>query len=133
VLARAAAHPDLSAIAVDDRFLFNAMAYYGRDRLAAGAPPLTAWVREATPQNQAESTHPLTPALGRRVLVASLVEDFRPEIRRDFGRTFGAMETAVRLDEERTRTVETFIAEGYAPRPRDPRTGLPVSPRPTAP
>ena len=41
VMARAKAEPGLSAIALDDRFLFNAMQYYGRDELSRpGAPPL---------------------------------------------------------------------------------------------
>lgn len=63
----------LSAIAVDDRFLFNALAYYGRDYLAeAGAPPLRIWLRKSHAGNQAEAVAPLTPALGRRVLVVSL-------------------------------------------------------------
>jgi hypothetical protein len=132
VLARV--EPGLTAIAVDDRFLYNAMAYYGRDRLRApGAPPLTVWVREATPQNQAESTDPLTPTLGGRVLAANLVEDYRAEMKRDFARTSAARDSVVRLDPERTREVHTFIANGYVRQPRDPRTGLPVIPGPTPP
>jgi 4-amino-4-deoxy-L-arabinose transferase-like glycosyltransferase len=133
VMARASAEPGLTAIAVDDRFLFNAFSYYGRERLAAPtAPPLTMWVREAAPQNQAESTHPLTPALGRRVLAVSLVEDFRGELKADFDRVIAARDAVVPLDPERTRAVQTFIGEGFAPRPRDPVTGLPT-PRPRAP
>ena len=126
--------PGLTAIAVDDRFLYNAMAYYGRDRLRApGAPPLTVWVREAEPQNQAESTTPLTPTLGDRVLAANLVEDYRAEMKRDFVRTAAPRDSVVRLDPERTRAVHTFIASGYVRQPRDPATGLPVSPGPTPP
>lgn len=62
----------LSAIAVDDRFLFNAMAYYGRDYFSRpDAAPLRIWVKGHA-GNQAEANAPLTPELGRRVLVASL-------------------------------------------------------------
>jgi 4-amino-4-deoxy-L-arabinose transferase-like glycosyltransferase len=62
----------ISAIAVDDRFMFNAMAYYGRDYFARpGAAPLTIWVK-GKPGNQAEVEAPLTPAVGERVLVAAL-------------------------------------------------------------
>lgn len=63
----------LSAIAVDDRFLFNALSYYGRDYIGTSdAPPLTMWLRKSHAGNQAEATAPLTPALGRRVLAVSL-------------------------------------------------------------
>lgn len=126
VLARAAREPGLTAIAVDDRFLFNAMAYYGRDALARpGAPPLRMWVREAVPQNQAEATAPLTGANGRRVLGASLVERFRPEFQADFVAASPANAAEVRLDRKRTRRIELFIGSDFRPLPRDPRTGLP--------
>ena len=76
----------LSAIAVDDRFLFNALAYYGRDYLnGPDAPPLTIWVRKSHAGNQAEATAPLTPALGRRVLVVSLDGLQANRIAADFG------------------------------------------------
>lgn len=132
VLARV--EPGLTAIAVDDRFLYNAIAYYGRERLAApDAPPLTVWVREATPQNQAEATAPLTGGQGRRVLAASLVEDFRGEMKADFRRTRDAADVTVPLDPKRSRAVQIFVAEAFSPKPRDPETGLPISARPTRP
>ncbi len=78
----------LSAIAVDDRFLFNALSYYGRDYLAEeGAPPLRIWLRKSHAGNQAEATAPLTPALGRRVLVVSLEGLQAERIRADFATT----------------------------------------------
>lgn len=62
----------LTAIAVDDRFMFNAMAYYGRDYFAReDAPPLKIWVKGKA-GNQAEAEAPLTPAVGGRVLIAAL-------------------------------------------------------------
>lgn len=131
VLARAAAEPDLTALAVDDRFLFNAMAYYGRDRLPASAP-LVIWVREAGAQNEAESSRPLTPALGGRVLVASLNADYRPEIERDFGAVSSASAASVPLDRGRSREVTLLVGEHFAPLPRDPTSGLPPD-RPTPP
>ncbi|MDP8916886.1 MAG: glycosyltransferase family 39 protein, partial [Pseudomonadota bacterium] len=74
-----------TAVTTDDRFLFNALAYYARDFWARpGAPPLRMWVREASPQNQAEAEAPLTPALAGRVLHASLTPAYRPEAARDF-------------------------------------------------
>jgi 4-amino-4-deoxy-L-arabinose transferase-like glycosyltransferase len=116
----------LTAVAVDDRFLFNAIAYYGRDRLGrSGLPPLTAWVRMATPQTQAETTDPLTPALGRRVLVASIVPGYRAEAVADFARAGPWSDASVRLDPRRERDLALVVAEGYRPLLRDPVTGLP--------
>ncbi len=121
----------LTAIAVDDRFLFNAAAYYGRDFFALpGQPPLRMWVREAHPQNQAETTDPLTPAEGGRVLAASLEPVFRDEMVRDFKAVSGREIVSIRLDKKRKRRAEIFIAEGFAPQPRDPRTGKPIPTRP---
>lgn len=81
----------LSAIAVDDRFLFNAVSYYGRDYIGGpDAPPLTIWLRRGHAGNQAEATAPLTPALGRRVLVVSLEGIQQPRIAADFGKTVDA-------------------------------------------
>lgn len=128
VLARADRETGLSAVAVDDRFYFNALAYYGRDWWRDPArPPLRMWVREITPQNQAETTAPLTRAEGGRVLAVSGVPTFREELRADFSRSGPAQPVAVRLDPERTRDFALFVGEGFAPRPRDPATGLPVA------
>jgi len=75
----------LTAVAVDDRFLFNAMSYYGRDYFGGpDAPPLTIWLRRSHAGNQAEATAPLTPALGRRVLVVSLEGLQADRVRADF-------------------------------------------------
>lgn len=120
-----------SAIAVDDRFLFNAMAYYGRDFFALpGQPPLRMWVREAHAQNQAETTDPLTLSVGRRVLAASLEPDFRKEMQADFKATSEMEIFSVALDRKRKRRAEIFVAEDFAPQPRDPTTGKPIPKRP---
>jgi 4-amino-4-deoxy-L-arabinose transferase-like glycosyltransferase len=119
----------LTAIAVDDRFLFNAAAYYGRDYFGhLGAPPLTMWARETHPNNQAEVEAPLTPALGRRVLTASYEGQYGREMAADFRSVSGAEVIGVRLDAKHRRRTELFIGEGFAPRPRDPKTGLPPTP-----
>lgn len=129
VLDAAAAAAPVDAIAVDDRFLFNTMAYYGRERLAApAAPPLRMWVREASPHNQAELEAPLTPDLGGRVLMASIEPRFRGEFAADFGRAEPWRPAPVRLDARRERDLALAVGEGFAPRPRDPRTGLPPAP-----
>ncbi|MHB8284187.1 MAG: ArnT family glycosyltransferase [Caulobacteraceae bacterium] len=122
----AAATGPVSAIAVDDRFLFNALAYYGRDMLhAPGAPPLRMWVREAKAHNEAETSAPLTPAQGGRVLFASVVDRYRGEAMRDFNASQVTSVASVRLDPKHNREIYTFIGQGYVRRPRD-RSGLPV-------
>jgi 4-amino-4-deoxy-L-arabinose transferase-like glycosyltransferase len=122
-----------SAVTTDDRFLFNAMAYYGRSFWSRrGAPPLRMWVREAEPQNQAETEAPLLPAQAERVLHASINPDYQPEAARDF-RAWRALEVvSVRLDRKRTRETALFEARGWARAPRDPLTRRPYA-RPTAP
>ncbi|HEY8573936.1 glycosyltransferase family 39 protein [Phenylobacterium sp.] len=117
----------LSAIAVNNRFLYYAMNYYGRDRLP-GMPPLRAWLLAATPQNQAETSAPLIPAEGRRVLGVALEGNYRPEMMADFRRTLGFEIANVSLDRRRKRRVEMFVGEDFAPRPRPGDTGRPTPP-----
>ena len=120
----------LSSIAMDDRFLFNVTAYYGRDYFKTpGAPPLKMWVHEARPQNQAETEAPLNAEFGRRALIASLEGDYRPEIEQDFTKTSGLEIVRVRLDRKHVRRTDLFIAEDFRPLPRDPVTGLPPKPK----
>ncbi|CAN5275222.1 glycosyltransferase family 39 protein [soil metagenome] len=124
-----ALHGGITAVAVDDRFLYNVAAYYGRDYFGApGAPPLKMWVHEIAARNQAEAEAPLDAALGRRALIASLEGTYRAKIRQDFKATSDLQIVSVRLDRKRSRKTELFIAEGFAPVPRDPVTGLPPDP-----
>jgi len=120
---------EVSAVAMDDRFVYNAAAYYGRDYFGQpGAPPLRMWVHEAHPQNQAETEAPLDAHYGRRALIVSLEGGYRPEIEQDFKATSGLQIARVRLDKKRSRRIDLFVAEGFAPLPRDPLTGLPPEP-----
>ncbi|MFA7263593.1 MAG: glycosyltransferase family 39 protein [Caulobacter sp.] len=121
----------LSAIAVDDRFLFNALAYYGRDYIGTpDAPPLAIWLRRSHAGNQAETVAPLTPALGRRVLVVSLEGNQAPRIAADFARapTVGVLRQILSIkcaaryrDDEKTynhrclRRETLILGEGFAP------------------
>ncbi|WP_374574060.1 ArnT family glycosyltransferase [Phenylobacterium sp.] len=126
---RARREPGLTAVAVNDRFLFNAMAYYARDEIASGAlPPLTMWVRAAHPQTQAELTDPLTKARGARVLGVIMGRSHADEMHADFGRVRGQEIDTIRLDRKHVRRLELFVGEPFAPRPRDPVTGLPTPP-----
>jgi hypothetical protein len=117
----------LSAIAVNNRFLYYAMNYYGRDRLAY-LPPLRAWLLAETPQNQAETSAPLTPAEGGRVLAVAMEGNYRPEMMADFRRTLGFEIASVSLDRKRKRRVEMFVGEGFEPRPRPGGSGRPTPP-----
>jgi 4-amino-4-deoxy-L-arabinose transferase-like glycosyltransferase len=118
ILDRAQREPDLTAIAVNNRFLFYAVAYYGRDRLTATAP-LTSWLLMGEPRNQAETAAPLTPALGRRVLMVSYEGWRRAEMQADFVRTSGLEIDSTWLDRSHKRRLEMFVGEGFAPRPRE--------------
>lgn len=125
VLRRAADEPGLSAIAVNNRFLFYAMSYYGRDAFAAGAPPLRSWLLMEAPQNQAETAAPLTPAEGRRVLAVAMEGNYRQAMEGDFRAASGLEIASVWLDRKRRRRIEMFVGEDFQPRPRDPVTGRP--------
>jgi 4-amino-4-deoxy-L-arabinose transferase-like glycosyltransferase len=127
-----ALHGGVTAVAVDDRFLYNVAAYYGRDYFGTpAAPPLKMWVHEIAPRNQAEVEAPLDAALGRRALIASLDGVYRAKIRQDFKTTSDLQIVRVRLDKKRSRRTDLFIAQGFQPVPRDPVTGLPPDPEPT--
>ncbi|MGA0605622.1 ArnT family glycosyltransferase [Phenylobacterium sp. VNQ135] len=125
VLRRAAVEPGLTAIAVNNRFLFYAMSYYGRDAFTGGAPPLRSWLLTGTPENQAEASAALRPAEGGRVLAVAMEGNYRAEMEGDFRRASGLEIASVWLDAKRRRRIEMFVGEGFAPKPRDPRTGRP--------
>jgi 4-amino-4-deoxy-L-arabinose transferase-like glycosyltransferase len=128
----AQAEAPLTAVAVDDRFLFNALSYYGRDdagRPAAALPaPLKAWVHLARPANQAEAETPLTAADGARVLAISADDTYRPAFEADFARATPAQPATINvaLDPKHKRRLDLFIGQGFTPRPRDPVTGRPI-------
>jgi len=128
ILDRAEREPGLTAIAVNNRFLFYAMSYYGRDRLGFGAPPLASWLLMEGPRNQAETTAPLTAAIGRRVLMVSYEGWRRAEMQADFAASRDLEIASVWLDRRHKRKVEMFVGEGFAPRPRNAATGLPTPP-----
>ncbi len=116
----------LSAIAVDDRFLFNALAYYDRAYFAARyAPPLRMWVREARPNNEAETSAPLTSSQGARVLFVDAVSRYRHEAQADFSEVRPVGSWSIPLDPKHARLIALFVGQNYSRRPRDPATGLP--------
>jgi 4-amino-4-deoxy-L-arabinose transferase-like glycosyltransferase len=125
VLRRAALEPELTAIAVNNRFLFYAMSYYGRDELPA-LPPLRSWLLTGEPENQAEASAALQPSEGDRVLAVSMEGAYRTEMEGDFRSASGLEIASIWLDAKRKRRIEMFIGEGFAPKPRDPTTGRPI-------
>lgn len=119
VLQRAAAEPGLTAIAVNNRFLYYALAYYGRDYFANPFnPPLRAWLIADHPQNQAEASAPLTPAAGGRVLAVAYEGWFLPQMTADFRATSGREIDSISLDRKHSRKLQMFVGEGFSPRPR---------------
>jgi hypothetical protein len=116
----------LSAIAVNDRFLYYAIAYYGRDFFREpGAPPLTYWLLTGKPENQAEESAPLDARTGVRVLAVSWEGWWRQAMMADFGFTMGREIDNVWLDPKHQRRIEMFVGQSFHPQPRDPTTGLP--------
>jgi 4-amino-4-deoxy-L-arabinose transferase-like glycosyltransferase len=129
VLERASGLPRPDAVAADDRFLYNALAYYGRGAFATpGTPPLRMWVREVAARNEAEATAPLGPRDGARVLVAAI--SYPAEAAADFKRVGPAERLRLPLDAKRSRTLTLFEGEGFDKKPRDPKTGRPFPPPP---
>ncbi|MDB5431542.1 MAG: 4-amino-4-deoxy-L-arabinose transferase [Caulobacter sp.] len=105
----------LSAVAVDDRLLFNSLRYYGRDYFdRPDAAPLRKWSSAGDPPiSQAEAEAGLTPAEGGRVLAVSMVEAKRPMIAADFARTADTQIQRVFLDRNHVRRLDMFIGEGF--------------------
>ena len=138
--ARSEAIGGLSSVAVNNRFLYSALAYYARDDLAApGAPKLTIWIRGQGAGNQAEADAPLTAADGRRVLAVAYEGWFNSEMAADFTKVLRPEIDDIWLDRTHRRTLSLFVGEDFAPRLRDPLTGYPspewkpgdrVSPKP---
>ena len=117
----------LSAIAVNNRFLYYALAYYGRayfrEPLAA---PLKIWVRGSGAGNQAEASAPLNPASGQRVLAVAYEHWFNSEMAADFGRVAAPEIDDVWLDHKHQRVLDMFVGDRFQPRPRHPKTGYPT-------
>ncbi|MGC1301267.1 MAG: 4-amino-4-deoxy-L-arabinose transferase, partial [Caulobacteraceae bacterium] len=129
--AQAARVGPVSSIAVDDRFTYNALAYYRRNAMAEDATPTRMWVREARPHNEAETAAPLT--TGQRVLFVDISDAgrkdsalYRNEAMRDFGSAQVLGAWRVWTDPKHPREVVIFLGRDFHRRPRDPHTGLPV-------
>jgi 4-amino-4-deoxy-L-arabinose transferase-like glycosyltransferase len=119
----------LSAVAVNHRFTYYALAYYGRDYFRApGAPPLVYWLLTGKPENQAEASVPLDTGNGTRVLGVIYEGWHREDMLPDFTRVIGRELDNIYLDRKHQRRIEMFIGEGFRPQPRDPVSGRPRRP-----
>ena len=112
----AAAHGGLTAVAVEDRYMFNALAYYGRSYFeAVGSAPLR--MRPAAKAlNEAQLSDPLTPAEAGRVLIAETAGlPEKPGLQGDFARTMPVGQWTLSLGGKKTRVVQLMLGEGYRP------------------
>jgi hypothetical protein len=117
----------LSAITVNNRFLYYALAYNGRDYFREPlAPPLKIWIRGTVAGNQAEASAPMTPAAGQRVLAVAYESWFNTDMAADFARVLAPEIDDIWLDRKHQRRLELFVGESFQPRPRDPLTGYPT-------
>ncbi len=121
---RAAVQPGelpFSTVLVDDRMTYFELSYYWREARRAGAPlpPVRMWLLHGHANNSAESTDPMRPEEGGRVLVVHLTPAYLPLVATDFT-TFRTVEhLTVPLGGGVNRELEISIGEGFAPLPRD--------------
>lgn len=107
----------LTAVAVDNRYLFNEAAFYGSDFFGRGAPPLRAWVGAGGARNQAQLVAPLTAGESGRVLAASLYGTGTQTMMQGFAKTSGLQTFSARVHAHRELRLDTFIGEGLAAMP----------------
>ena len=103
-----------TAVAVEDRSLFNELAYYGRGLFAGpDAPVLRMRPPDGQALNQAELMAPLERAESRRVLVIALEGTEPPSLPSEFDVRRTGWLWSVGLDRRHSRKAETWIASGY--------------------
>lgn len=114
-----------AAVVVEDRAMFNDLAYYGRRYFREpGAAPLR--VRPAAQAlSEAERSSPLRPQEAGRVLIVEQVgKPAQPKLPEDFMRTEPLGRWTLDLGGGRERRIDLYLGVGYAPA---------VSARPTRP
>jgi hypothetical protein len=116
IVQRAQAEPPaqpLSAVAIDDRELFNLAAYYGRGYFGGSGPPLKAWLAGPRPANEAELVSPLTAGNGARALAVSHDDANTPAMRAQFARAGETTVGEVWLDRKHHRSIAMFVGEAF--------------------
>lgn len=106
-----------SALMVDDREIWHALDYYGRDM---DMPPLRAWQSGAHPRSHAEEAGKLLPGEDTRVLIATVGDSARPIIREDFKSIEVLGYIDIKLTPKRDRRFKLYLASGYSQAPRTP-------------
>ncbi|WBQ13454.1 glycosyltransferase family 39 protein [Hyphomonadaceae bacterium BL14] len=114
-LTDAARETSAAALVFDNRNDFHQMQRYG----TAIPAPLFMWRRYEGAHNYADTVWPLPPGFEGEVLVVSQRPFEAPLIAEDFARFEPAGEIVIALGPTRTRRYQLFLAEGYAPVPRN--------------
>ena len=112
-----------TAVAVEDRYLFNELAYYGRGYFNdAGAAPLRMRPAPVQALNEAELSAPLQPAETGRVLIAETAGlPTSPRLPGDFSTIQPLAGRTIALGGRKTRQVQLWLGTGY----RVPTTAYP--------
>ncbi|HEX8231801.1 MAG TPA: glycosyltransferase family 39 protein [Caulobacteraceae bacterium] len=110
----ARANAPVTAVVVEDRSLFNELAYYGRGLFTApGAPPLRIRGSKGRALNQAQLAAPLQAMEAGRVLAVVIPSPKEPSVLPSrFRRVQRLGETRVRLDPKRERPLAFYLGDG---------------------
>lgn len=104
----------LTAVVVEDRSLFNELAYYGRRTLRAPhAPPLRMRPPQGRVLNQAQLQSPLKPGEDQRVLVLEMTTPDPPKLPAEFTTIRPLAAHSVHLDPKHSRELRAWLGEGY--------------------
>jgi 4-amino-4-deoxy-L-arabinose transferase-like glycosyltransferase len=114
----AAAAGGYRTVVFDDRFVFHAVDYYGRDRPRGEA--LAMWRRYEAPSGHAEACCALTSGAAGPILLVSQFPPYDPWFAADFTDLAPAGQIVVALGDGIKRRLRLFSATGFAPvTPRD--------------
>jgi hypothetical protein len=108
--------PPLTAVAIDQRELFNLAAYYGRDYFGHDGPPLKAWLAGPRPQDEAELVSPLTAAAGAQVLMVSRDGVSTAAMRAQFQHVGDPAVGEVWTDPKHKMRIDMFVGDGFQPK-----------------
>jgi 4-amino-4-deoxy-L-arabinose transferase-like glycosyltransferase len=107
--------PPLTAVAIDQRQLFNLAAYYGRDYFGAAGPPLKAWLAGPAAQDEAELVSPLNAAAGAHVLMVSRDGVSTAAMRAQFQHVADPAVGEIWIDPKHEIRIEMFVGDGFEP------------------
>jgi hypothetical protein len=105
----------LTAVAVDERELFNLTAYYGRDYFGREGPPLLAWKAGPAARNEGELVSPLTAAAGAHVLMVSRDGVHTAAMKSQVQHVGEVALGRVWTDPKRHIDFQMFVGDGFTP------------------